>query len=134
MNKVAGKPRAVAPSSPPSVAVDSTPGPDHLLEADQRGGGSGGLGPEFRGGRALAESVGARGGGPGWGQDPHLPAPRGGAAGPAALEGVAPSYQEEKVLGVTGMTCSIEHKVQIEHAHSMTDRDHVARATVLSFN
>ncbi len=36
----------------------------------------------------------ARGGGPRWGQDPHLPAPQEGAAGPAALEGVAPSYQE----------------------------------------
>src|SRR3954467_15472169 len=134
MNKVAGKPRAVAPSSPPSVAVDSTPGPDHLLEADQRGGGSGGLGPEFRGGPALAESVGARGGGPGWGQDPHLPAPQEGAAGPAALEGVAPSYQEEKVLRVTGRTCSIEHRVQVEHVHLMIDREVVARATVTPFN
>jgi hypothetical protein len=73
------------------------------------GGGGGGVGPEFRGRPALAESVGARGGGPRWGQDPHPPAPQEGAPGPAALEGVAPSDQEEKVLGVTGMTCSIEH-------------------------
>ena len=102
----------------------STPGPDHLLEADQCGGDGGGAGPELRGGPALAESAGASGGGPGRGQDPHLPASPEGAEGPAALEGVAPSYQEEKVLGVTGRTCSIEHDMQIEHAHPMADRDH----------
>ena len=32
------------------------------------------------------------------------------------------------------MACSIEHGVQIEHVHLMTDRDVVARATVSSFN
>src|SRR5512135_2859064 len=94
----------------------------------------GGDGPELRGGPALAEPAGARGSGPGCGQDPHLPASTEGAEGPAALEGIAPSYQEKKVLGVTRRACPIEHGVQIEHAHSMTDRDHVARATVLSFN
>ena len=56
----------------------------------------------IRGGPALAESVGASGSGPGRGQDPHLPASPEGAEGPAALEGIAPSYQEEEVLGVTG--------------------------------
>ena len=74
-----------------------------LSEADQCGGDGGGVGPQLRGGPALAASPGASGGGPGWGQDPHLPAPQEGAAGPATLEGIAPSYQEEKVHGVTGM-------------------------------
>jgi hypothetical protein len=86
-------PQALA-SGPPG----SAPGPDHLLEADECGGDGGGVGPELRGGRALAASPGAGGGGPRWGQDPHPPAPQEGAAGPAALEGIAPSYQEEKVL------------------------------------
>ena len=55
-------------------------------------------------------------------------------AGPAAFEGVAPSYQEEEVFRVTGKTYSIEHEVQIEYVHLMTDRDVVALATVSSFN
>jgi hypothetical protein len=32
------------------------------------------------------------------------------------------------------MECSIEHVMQIQHVHSMTDRDRVARVTVSSFN
>jgi hypothetical protein len=32
------------------------------------------------------------------------------------------------------MEYSIEHRMQIVHAHSMADRDHVARATVPCFN
>ena len=112
-----GPPAACLPETLALEPPVSTPGPDHLLEADQCGGDGGGVGPELRGGPALAESVGASGGGPGRGQDPHLPASPEGAEGPAALEGVAPSYQEEKVLGVTGRTCSIEHEMQIEHAH-----------------
>jgi hypothetical protein len=35
---------------------------------------------------------------------------------------------------VSGRSCSIEHSMQIEHGHSMTDRDQVALATVSSFN
>ena len=129
-----GPPAACLPEAMAIGPPVSTPGPDHLREADQCGGGGGGVGPEFRGGPALAESVGARGGGPRWGQDPDPPAPQEGAAGPAAFEGVAPSYQEEKVFRVTGRICSIEHKVQVEHVHLMTDRDVVALATVSSFN
>ena len=92
------------------------------------------LGRSFEVDQHWLNRLGARGGGLRWGQDPHPPAPQEGAAGPAAFEGVAPSYQEEKVFRVTGRTCSIEHKVQVEHVHLMTDRDVVALATVSSFN
>src|SRR5512135_887153 len=83
-----------------------TTGADDLPEAGQCGGDGGGVGPELRGGPPLAASAGASGGGPRWGQDPYLPASQEGAAGPTPLEGIAPSHQEEKVLGVTGRRCS----------------------------
>src|SRR5512135_3237497 len=129
-----GPPAACLPEKLALEPPVATTGPDHLREADQCGGCGGGVGPELRGGPALAASAGASGGEPGWGQDPHPPTSQEGAAGPATLEGIAPSSQEEKVHGVTRRPCSIEHSVQIEHDHSMTDRDHVALATVSSFN
>src|SRR5512135_3739894 len=99
----------IASSRPPAACLPvglaleppgSTPGPDHVLEADQCGGDSGGAAPGLRGGPTLAEPAGASGGGPGCGHDPHPPAAPEGAEGPAALEGIAPSYQEKTVLGV----------------------------------
>src|SRR5437588_204936 len=61
-----GPPATCLPDTLALGSPVSTPGPDHLPEADQCGGDGGGVGPEFRGGRALVESAGARGGGPGW--------------------------------------------------------------------
>src|SRR5262249_59631587 len=103
-----GPPAARVPDRLALEPPGSAPGPDHVLEADQCGGGGGGDGPELRGGRALAESAGAGGRGLGRGQDPHLPASPEGAKGPASLEGTAPSSQEEMVLRETGGACPID--------------------------
>ena len=84
---------AVGPSVP-------TSGADRLRAADRCGGCGRSAGPELLGGRAVAESAGAGGGGPGWGQDPHLPASAEGADGPAAVEGVGLSSQARQVQGV----------------------------------
>src|SRR5512135_275451 len=119
----------LAMGKPPLEIVAYSSGPFFPFRLKQNS-----VGPELRGGPALAASAGASGGEPGWGQDPHPPTSQEGAAEPATLEGIAPSSQEGKVRGVTRRPCSIEHSVQIEHDHSITDRDHVALATVSSFN
>src|SRR4051812_10183816 len=109
----------------------STPGPDHVLEADQCDGDGGGAGPGLRGGPALAESVGASGGGPGRRQDPHPSASPEGATGPAPLEGIAPSDQEDctfrdfvKVAGesASGRGCQVRPAVRDRGRASGTGR------------